>query len=113
MLPLTEDDEEGIMCHDNFMALLEKSVLTVQLPYITSPGTSAILFGQDFRNMPKIVKVIAQVVDTKFASSEFGRKAASLFRTLQTTLPAQVLQGAWNALSPEEMQRVSQLAAAS
>lgn len=101
MLPLTEDDEEGIMCHDNFMALLE------------NPGTSAILFGQDFRNMPKIVKVIAQVVDTKFASSEFGRKAASLFRTLQTTLPAQVLQGAWNALSPEEMQRVSQLAAAS
>ncbi|KAH3757236.1 ARM family protein [Pelomyxa schiedti] len=96
-MPMQEDSEEGRVCHENLLFMLE------------NPDMSSPVIGANFANAPRIILILAHVVETEMMFPESAPRVALLLRRMQTTLPGPVLQTALTSLTPELVNKVNAL----
>jgi hypothetical protein len=71
---------------------------------------AALIFGQNGENLPRTVKVLAEVLDTKGASKEFKGKARKVIDLLAGTETTKVmLQDAVAKLEPKLQNKIKAL----
>lgn len=58
--------------------------------------------GQNNANVPFILKVFANIVDTEKISEETQTKAVQILKHMQAQYPPQILQQAWSVLQVNE-----------
>ena len=71
-LPLRVDHEEGKVQHELLVDIILES-------------DASLIFGQNGENLPRTVKVLAEVLDTKGASKDFKGKAKKVIELLAST----------------------------
>jgi hypothetical protein len=96
-LPLRVDHEEGKVQHELLVDIILES-------------DAALIFGQNGENLPRTVKVLAEVLDTKGASKEFKGKARKVIDLLAGTETTKVmLQDAVAKLEPKLQNKIKAL----
>ncbi|KAH3757091.1 ARM family protein [Pelomyxa schiedti] len=87
-LPIVEDDIEGPYCYDHLCGFIER-------------GNTYIL-GNQYQNIPHIIKVFAQAVNTEAVTPIITARMSSIITNLQSRLPPATIQSVWLSLTPQE-----------
>jgi len=91
-LPVTEDKIEsrvtyGLLCH-----FIETS--------------NAYIFGQNFSNLPKILSIFGEILETDLIDETIERRIKSILKQLQSSLQGNVLQTVWGSLALPQQQKL-------
>jgi len=94
-LPITGDEVEAQFVYEHLCTMLESSN-----PHI---------IGENFKNIPHIIKIFATVTNTDLVTNEIDTRIARILQQMQASLPPQVVQSIWASLTEEERGRLLEL----
>lgn len=95
-LPLREDRLEGKDVYERLCVMLEEQ--------------NPVLLGENFCNLPRIITIFGEVLGTDFLEEEQHNRMLALLRTIQASLPAELLQSVWGQLDNRTRGRIHSLA---
>jgi len=87
LLPILEDTEESKVVYNNLLYFIQHH--------------SAAVFGEGGRNLPLILSIFAQTLDTDLLDAQLSTSFRQIMQQMQASFPADTLQAALRAL-PEE-----------
>lgn len=67
---------------------------------------SAHVFGNGYKNLPKLLSIFGRVLDTPCVTDETAAEIRAFLTQLQSALPADLLNAAFAAISPDEQARL-------
>jgi hypothetical protein len=120
-LPCVGDEEEAAVVHNQMCLFLERytplSWLLLGFPPFHSltsvmmrrlrPSYMPLLMGANNSNLPKVVQVVADVVDTNLLLEDTQKRLLVIVNKIFAALPAQHKTMLWNTLSANQRNRIS------
>eukprot|EP01094_Clydonella_sp_ATCC50884_P025394 TRINITY_DN6657_c0_g2_i2.p1 TRINITY_DN6657_c0_g2~~TRINITY_DN6657_c0_g2_i2.p1 ORF type:complete len:404 (-),score=105.37 TRINITY_DN6657_c0_g2_i2:103-1314(-) len=94
-LPLRADPEERNAIHEMLCDFI------AEIPEL--------VFGGEYERLPKVLSVLATVIDSDLATEDTQRRMAEIVRAMQTEIPGDQLQGAFSQLDDESKGKLQTL----
>eukprot|EP00173_Palmaria_palmata_P001287 Plantae.Rhodophyta-Palmaria_palmata.ctg1700.p2 GENE.Plantae.Rhodophyta-Palmaria_palmata.ctg1700~~Plantae.Rhodophyta-Palmaria_palmata.ctg1700.p2 ORF type:complete len:108 (+),score=23.01 Plantae.Rhodophyta-Palmaria_palmata.ctg1700:28-351(+) len=92
-MPVKGDEAEARVVHGALVRFMERS----------DPR----IVGENARNLPKVLSVIADIIGTPHLTEEYTARAVQVIKQIQTTYPADLLAAATASLSDEQKQKLA------
>jgi len=93
-LPVTTDKTESIVTYGFLCDFLEE------------PATNAIIMGQTYSNLPKVLSIFGQVLGTDLINENIQQRIVNILKHMRTTFAQEILGSAWGNLTEDQRQKL-------
>jgi len=94
-LPITGDEEEGVLVHGRLCGMLERG--------------EPVIMNEPAKWIPVVMGIFGKVVGTSTVNDEVTQRIKVILGRMQATLPAEVSQASFASIPPAEQQKLQQL----